>query len=205
MWLLMLWVLITILLSTLYTFTYFILFISLLTSSRLIEIFYCLISFISSCICIDIKYCFIGISVVILVITICTLDLSNCNITHFVDNAKFLEHCNIFLTYKPLLLCISFYYLFMAVLGLCCGTWTFSGWGDQSYSLVAMCRLLTAVASLIAGLGLESIGSLVVVNGFSWHVACGILVLCTGRHTLNQWTTREVPVIVYFKYVCVGV
>lgn len=172
----MLWVLITILLSTFYSFTYFILFISLLTSSRLIEFFYYLISFISSCICMDIIYRFIGISVVILVITICTLDLSNSNITHFLANAKSLEHCNIFLTYEPLLLCIWFYYLFMAVLGLCCGTWTFSGCSDQSYCLVAMFRVLCAVASLTVEHGLKSIGLVVAVNGLSWHAACGILV-----------------------------
>ena len=59
----------------------------------------------------DIIYSFTGISVVILVITICILDLPKSNITCFLDNEKFLEHFNIFLTYIPLLLCILNMYI----------------------------------------------------------------------------------------------
>ena len=51
--------------------------------------------------------------------------------------------------------------------GLCSGTWTFSGCGDQSYSLVAMFRVVCAVASLTVEHGLKSIGSVVVANGLS--------------------------------------
>ena len=151
----------------------------------------------------DIIYCFIGISVVTLVIIICTLDLSNSNITHFLANAKFLEHCNIFLTYKPLLLCILFYYLLMAVLGLCCGTWTFSGCGDQSYSLVATFRVLSPVASLTVEHGLKSIGSVVVVNGLSWHAACGILVPLSWQADSQQMDHQSLLLFILNMYVCV--
>ena len=61
-----------------------------------------------------------------------------------------------------------------------------------------MCRLLIVVASLVEH-GLWSVGSVVLVHGFSSPVACGILwhlggthVPCTGRWILNSWTTREV-------------
>ena len=43
-----------------------------------------------------------------------------------------------------------FIYLFLAVLGLCCCAWAFSGCGEQGLLFVAVCRLLTVVASLVA-------------------------------------------------------
>ena len=41
-------------------------------------------------------------------------------------------------------------YLFLAVLGLCCYTGAFSSCGERGLLLVAVCGLLTAVASLVA-------------------------------------------------------
>ena len=45
---------------------------------------------------------------------------------------------------------IYFIYLFLAVLGLRCCTWAFSSCGERGLLFVAVCRLLTAVASLVA-------------------------------------------------------
>ena len=39
--------------------------------------------------------------------------------------------------------------LFFATLGLCCLTQAFSSWASRGYSLVAVCGLLVAVASLV--------------------------------------------------------
>ena len=43
-----------------------------------------------------------------------------------------------------------FIYLFMAVLGLRCFTWAFSSCGERGLLFIVVCRLLTAVASLVA-------------------------------------------------------
>ena len=42
-----------------------------------------------------------------------------------------------------------FIYLFLAVLGLHCCAWAFSSCGERGLLLVAVCGLLTAVASLV--------------------------------------------------------
>ena len=47
-----------------------------------------------------------------------------------------------------------FIYFFLAVLGLRCCTWAFSSCGEWGLLFVAVCRLLTAVASLVAEHGL---------------------------------------------------
>ena len=47
-----------------------------------------------------------------------------------------------------------FIYLFMAVLGLPCCAWAFSSCGEQGLLFIAVHRLLTTVASLIAEHGL---------------------------------------------------
>ena len=113
-----------------------------------------------------------------------------------------------------------FIYLFLAVLGLPCCAWTFSGCGEWGLLFVAVCGLLIVVASLVVehGLqarrlqqlqhvgsvvvahGLQSAGSGVVVHGVSCSVACGIFltrartrVPCIARQILNHCATREVP------------
>ena len=48
----------------------------------------------------------------------------------------------------------DFIYLCMAVLGLHCWAWAFSSWLSMGYSLAVVRRCLTAVASLVAELGL---------------------------------------------------
>ena len=45
-------------------------------------------------------------------------------------------------------------YLFLAELGLCCCTWAFSSCGEWELLFIAVCRLLTAVASLVVEHGL---------------------------------------------------
>ena len=47
-----------------------------------------------------------------------------------------------------------FIYLFMSALGLRCCAWAFSSCSGQGLFFVAMCRLLIAVASLVAEHGL---------------------------------------------------
>ena len=74
---------------------------------------------------------------------------------------------------------------------------------SRGFSLVAVHGLLIAVASLVAEHRLQGVcTSVVVVHGFSYPVACGILVpgqrdpfcvLCIGRQVPNHWTTGEVP------------
>ena len=50
---------------------------------------------------------------------------------------------------------VIYLYVFLNVLGLHCCTWAFSGCGGQEgYSLVAVCRLLIAMASLVTKHGL---------------------------------------------------
>ena len=50
---------------------------------------------------------------------------------------------------------VIYLYVFLNVLGLHCCTWAFSSCGDQEgYSLVAVCRLLFAMASLVTKHGL---------------------------------------------------
>ena len=59
----------------------------------------------------------------------------------------------------------------MAVLGLCCCTGFSLAAVSRGYSLVAMCRLFTVVASFVAeqtlGLGLQ----------YLWHVGSGVVAL----------------------------
>ena len=47
-----------------------------------------------------------------------------------------------------------FIYLFLDALGLRCCAWAFSSCGERGLLLVAVCRLLAAVASLVAEHGL---------------------------------------------------
>ena len=49
-----------------------------------------------------------------------------------------------------LFLYINLFILFLAALGLCCCTWAFSSCGESGLLFVAVCRLLTAAASLVA-------------------------------------------------------
>ena len=49
---------------------------------------------------------------------------------------------------------IAFIYLFLAALGLRCCAWAFSSCGERGLRFVALCRLLIAVASLVADHGL---------------------------------------------------
>ena len=44
----------------------------------------------------------------------------------------------------------------------------------MGYSVVAVCRLLTVVASLVAEHGLLNMGSVVVAHGLNGPEACGI-------------------------------
>ena len=58
-----------------------------------------------------------------------------------------------------MLTCFVFYkfiylFLFLAALGLRCCTWAFSSCGERGLLFVAVHRLLIAVASLVAELGL---------------------------------------------------
>ena len=84
----------------------------------------------------------------------------------------------------------------MAALGLHWYTWAFSSVASGGYSLVMLCRLLIAMASLAAEHGLEATqASVVVVRGLSCPGACGIFldqrlnsVPRIGRQILKHWT-----------------
>ena len=64
-------------------------------------------------------------------------------------------------------------YLFFAALGLCCRT-AFSSCREQGLLFVAVCRLLLALASLVAEHRLQSADSVVVALGLSCPETCGI-------------------------------
>ena len=49
---------------------------------------------------------------------------------------------------------INLFYLFLAALGLRCCAWTFSSCSERGLLFLAVCRLLIAVASLVADYGL---------------------------------------------------
>jgi len=57
--------------------------------------------------------------------------------------------------------------------------------------LVVVCRLLIAMASLVAEHELWSAGSVPVVQRLSCPEACGSHVPCISRWIHNHWTTRE--------------
>ena len=91
---------------------------------------------------------------------------------------------------------------------------------SRGFSLVAVHRLLIAVASLVAErrlwgeqasavvvLGLSSTGSVVMVRGLSCSMACGIFqtrdqthVSCTGRWILYHRATREALFFLIFIF-----
>ena len=63
----------------------------------------------------------------------------------------------------------------MAALGLCCFARAFSRCSEQELFLMAVKRLFTAMASLVAEHRLQHTGSVVVALGLSCFEACGIL------------------------------
>ena len=108
---------------------------------------------------------------------------------------------------------ILFYYYFLAALGLRCCAWAFSSCGERWLLFVVVCRLLTAVASLVAEHGLQARGLQQL-----WHTGsraqarqlrCTGLVAprhvgssqtrartrvpCIGRRIHNHCATREAP------------
>ena len=56
---------------------------------------------------------------------------------------------------KIFLIFFFIFYLFLAVLGLCCCTWAFSSCGEWGLLFIAVCGLLIVVASLVAEHGLQ--------------------------------------------------
>ena len=48
----------------------------------------------------------------------------------------------------------TFFFKFLAALGLCCCAWAFSSWGEQGLPFVVVRGFLTAVASLVVEHGL---------------------------------------------------
>ena len=76
----------------------------------------------------------------------------------------------------------------MAVLGLrCCAGFSLI-MESGGYSPVSVCRLLTAVASLVAELGLQSMqASVVVVHRLSCSAACGIFPDQGSNPCLLHW------------------
>ena len=78
----------------------------------------------------------------------------------------------------------------MAVLRLHCNTGFSLVAVNGGYSLVAMCRLLIAMASFVAYHGLWA--SAVVVHGLSRPEACGIF-LDQGLNQLGEFLTTQPP------------
>ena len=82
----------------------------------------------------------------------------------------------------------------MAVLGLrCCAGFSLI-MESGGYSPVSVCRLLTAVASLVAELGLQSMqASVVVVHRLSCPAACGIFPDQGSNMCLLHWKMDSLP------------
>ena len=73
------------------------------------------------------------------------------------------------------------------------------GFPTAAASLVVECGLQGAWASVVAALGLWSIGLIVVAHGYSSsHIGDWTHVSCVGRWILHHWATREV-LNLYFK------
>ena len=98
---------------------------------------------------------------------------------------------------------VLFIYLFMAALGLCCCTWAFSSCREQGLLLVALRRLLIAVASLVAEHGLQARGLQQL-----WHT--GLVALW---HVGSSWTKdrtrvpcigRQILFFFFFLFIYVG-
>ena len=77
---------------------------------------------------------------------------------------------------------------------------------SRGYTVVVMCGLLIAEASLVAEDRLSSLASVVAVHWLHCPRACGIFlyqgsnrVPCIGRRILNLWTIREVQLYVSYK------
>lgn len=77
---------------------------------------------------------------------------------------------------------------------------------SKGYTVVVMCGLLIAEASLVAEDRLSNLASVVMVHWLSCPRASGIFlyqgsncVSCIGRQILNLWTTREVQLYVSYK------
>ena len=68
--------------------------------------------------------------------------------------------------------CVFFFKLFLTALGLHCCVQAFSSCGKQFYPLVAVLRLLTAVASFVVEHRLWSTGSVLAAHGLSCPAAC---------------------------------
>ena len=88
----------------------------------------------------------------------------------------------------------KFIYL-LAALGPHCCTWAFSSCSERGLLLAAVCRLLIAVASLVAERRLKGLQKLWCTGLVAlWHVGSswtrdGTHVPCIGRQILNPWTT----------------
>ena len=89
-------------------------------------------------------------------------------LTNLIYMLEWLETFGVFFCIY-LFVCL-FIYLFMAVSGLRCCTWTFSSWGEQGLLLVAVRGLLIAVASCCGARALGVRASVVVAHGIS---SCG--------------------------------
>ena len=59
-----------------------------------------------------------------------------------------------FLVLRTFIFLIYLFYLFLAVLGLCCCVWAFSSCGEGGLLFITVCSLLIAVASLVVEHGL---------------------------------------------------
>ena len=108
---------------------------------------------------------------------------------------------------------LNFYLFILVALDLHSYTWAFSSCGKPG--LLSSCGVHAShcsgylccraqawghMGSVVAALGLQSTGSIVVPYGLSGSVARGIFpdqyrthISCIGRHILYYWATRETP------------
>ena len=96
-------------------------------------------------------------------------------------------------------------YLFLAVLGLPCCWWAFSGCSEQGLRLAAVHGLLIVVASLVTEPGSRRVGSsscssqapehstLAVALGLSCSATCGIFPVQGSNLCLPRWQVDSLP------------
>ena len=106
---------------------------------------------------------------------------------------------------------LIYFYLFLAVLGLCCCTWAFSSCSKWGLLFAAVRGLLIVEASLVVEHGLRARGlqqlrlaGLVAPRHVgSSRTRARTHVPCVGRWILNHCTTREALHICFFIHISV--
>ena len=116
--------------------------------------------------------------------------------------------CMCMSVYLCVYVCVCVYVYILAAPSIRCsaGAFLVLQWADVGYSLIVVCRLLIALASLVmehglcgarasvvAAWGLQSTGSVAVAHGVSCPTACGIFLDQGSNSCLLHWQADSLP------------